>query len=107
MKEPADEKQQTDHASNDMEGPTDSILEAGLLGSLETSSQSRHHLLGSVESADNKEILAGLPEPLKTGIEVLSGLTMDDVTVHYHSSKPAQVQALAYTQGADIYLGPG
>ena len=48
-----------------------------------------------------------LPDPLKAGIESLSGLSMDDVKVHYNSSKPAQVQALAYTKGTDIYVGPG
>lgn len=49
----------------------------------------------------------GLPDNLKAGIENLSGKSMDDVTVHYNSNKPAQVQALAYTQGKDIYVGPG
>jgi hypothetical protein len=29
------------------------------------------------------------------------------VHVHYSSSKPAQAQALAYTQGTDIHVGPG
>ncbi|HKV56928.1 MAG TPA: DUF4157 domain-containing protein, partial [Ktedonobacteraceae bacterium] len=41
------------------------------------------------------------------GVENLSGLSMDDVRVHYHSSEPARVQALAYTQGTDIHVGPG
>jgi hypothetical protein len=49
----------------------------------------------------------GLPDNLKAGVEKLSGLSMDDVHVHYNSSKPAQVQALAYTQGVNIHLGPG
>ncbi len=49
----------------------------------------------------------GLPNSLKSGIEGLSGLAMDDVKVHYNSSKPAEVQALAHTQGSNIYLGPG
>lgn len=49
----------------------------------------------------------GLPDQLKTGIESLSGYSMDDVKVHYNSSKPAQVNALAYAQGTDIHLGPG
>ena len=49
----------------------------------------------------------GLPEHLKAGIETLSGMPVDDVTVHYNSSNPAQVQALAYTHGAEIYVGPG
>ena len=49
----------------------------------------------------------GLPLHLQSGIEALSGLAMDDVTVHYNSSQPAQVGALAYAQGRTIYLGPG
>ncbi len=50
---------------------------------------------------------AGLPDGLKAGVERLSGYSMDDVTVHYNSGKPAQVQAYAYAQGTDIHLGPG
>ncbi len=49
----------------------------------------------------------GLPDSLKTGIENHSGFSMDDVRVHYNSSKPATVQALAYTQGTDIHVAPG
>lgn len=49
----------------------------------------------------------GMPDNLKTGIESLSGFSMDDVRVHYNSSKPATVQALAYTQGTDIHVAPG
>ena len=49
----------------------------------------------------------GLPDSLKSGVESLSGYSLDDVRVHYNSSKPAQLQALAYTQGADIHVGPG
>jgi hypothetical protein len=49
----------------------------------------------------------GLPAQLKSGIEALSGISMDNVRVHYNSSKPAQLQALAYAQGSDIHVGPG
>jgi Domain of unknown function (DUF4157) len=49
----------------------------------------------------------GLPDHLKSGIESISGLSMDDVTVHYNSSQPAQLNALAYTQGTDIHVAPG
>lgn len=49
----------------------------------------------------------GLPDALKAGVESLSGLAMDDVRVHYNSSKPTALQALAYAQGTDIHLGPG
>lgn len=49
----------------------------------------------------------GLPDKLKVGIEHLSGLSMADVKVHYNSARPARLQALAYTQGTDIHVGPG
>ena len=49
----------------------------------------------------------GMSDRLKSNIEYLSGLSMDDVKVHYNSSKPLRLGALAYTQGTEIYLGPG
>lgn len=49
----------------------------------------------------------GLPDNLKAGVESLSGFSMDNVKVHYNSSQPAAVQALAYTQGTDIHVAPG
>ncbi len=49
----------------------------------------------------------GLPDGLKSGIESLSGMSMDGVNVHYNSSRPAQLNALAYTQGRDIHVAPG
>ena len=51
--------------------------------------------------------VSALPERLKQGVEALSGLAMDDVRVHYNSPKPAELQALAYTQGNQIFVGPG
>ncbi|KAA0592738.1 hypothetical protein J2848_006017 [Azospirillum lipoferum] len=49
----------------------------------------------------------GLPDTLKAGIEALSGVSLDDVRVYRNSPKPAGMQALAYTQGTDIHVGPG
>lgn len=49
----------------------------------------------------------GLPAKLKTGMEGLSGFSLDDVKVHYNSDKPAQLQAHAYAQGSDIHLAAG
>ncbi|WP_215907131.1 hypothetical protein [Kordia aestuariivivens] len=40
----------------------------------------------------------GLPNTLKSGMENLSGHSMDDVKVHYNSSKPAQLNAHAYAK---------
>lgn len=55
------------------------------------------------EKANN----TGLADNLKQGIENLSGMSMDNVKVHYNSSKPAQLNALAYAQGTDIHVGAG
>ena len=49
----------------------------------------------------------GLPDQLKTGVENLSGISLDDVKVHHNSAKPAQLNALAYAQGTDIHVAPG
>lgn len=49
----------------------------------------------------------GLPDNLKSGIENLSGYSMDDVKVHYNSDKPAQLNAHAYAQGTDIHITSG
>ena len=49
----------------------------------------------------------GLPDGLKSGIESISGLSLDHVKVHYNSAKPAQLNALAYAQGSHIHLSPG
>lgn len=55
----------------------------------------------------NSENNTGLSDSLKSGVEQLSGLDMSDVRVHYNSNKPAEVGALAYTQGTDIHVAPG
>lgn len=44
---------------------------------------------------------------LKVGLEGLSGMDLSGVHVHTNSSKPAQLNASAYTKGQDIHLGPG
>lgn len=49
----------------------------------------------------------GLPDQLKSGIETLSGMSMDHVKVHYNSDKPSQLQAHAYAQGSEIHVAPG
>ncbi|UJP03544.1 MAG: DUF4157 domain-containing protein [Nitrosomonas sp.] len=59
------------------------------------------------EQSSAKPNNTGLPDNLKSGIENLSGLSMDSVRVHYNSSQPAQLNALAYAQGTDIHVAPG
>lgn len=58
----------------------------------------------SVEQRPNK---TGMPDALKAGVESVSGYSLDDVRVHYNSPKPAQLQALAYTQGTEIHVASG
>lgn len=49
----------------------------------------------------------GIPDALKTSIEALSGLSLDQVKVHYNSDKPELMNAHAYTEGFNIYIAPG
>lgn len=51
--------------------------------------------------------LTGIPAQMKMDFERRSGLSFDDVRVHYNSDKPARIGALAYTQGTQVYMGPG
>ena len=59
---------------------------------------------GAVQRRPNR---TGLPDRLKAGIERLSGLSMDHIRVRRNSSKPASLDALAYTQGSEIHVAPG
>lgn len=49
----------------------------------------------------------GIPGQLKERVEQRSGFSLDDVKVHYQSTDPAKVGALAFTQGNQVFLGPG
>jgi len=69
-----------------------------------TTSETLPQLQGDVVEAENH---TGMPDRLKAGLEQLSDMDLSGVRVHKNSSKPAQLNALAYTQGQDIYVGPG
>jgi hypothetical protein len=79
-------------------GPEEEELVQGKFASAELQPQ-----LQQAPRANN----TGLPDQLKSGIESLSGLSMDHVRVHYNSAQPAQLNALAYAQGSDIHIAPG
>jgi hypothetical protein len=74
------------------------------------------HLRALQRSAGNQAVArlmaarrnaTGIPDAVKHGAEQLSGLSLDDVRVHYGSARPAALGALAYTEGSDIHVGPG
>ncbi|MBV9882470.1 MAG: DUF4157 domain-containing protein [Sphingomonadaceae bacterium] len=93
------------------------LSEAARIGAQRVALQSRPSLPAAIQrqAGDAEPVSApqrnanrtGLPDRLKAGVEALSGLSLDDVRVHYGSSRPAQLHAHAYTQGAEIHVAPG
>ncbi len=61
----------------------------------------------SLQSTVSRVNQTGLPDALKSGIESISGYSLDAVRVHYNSSQPAQLSAHAFARGTDIHLAPG
>ena len=49
----------------------------------------------------------GIPKAMQKAAEIKSGMSFSDVRVHYNSPKPAELGALAYTMGNQVYVGPG
>lgn len=74
---------------------------------LQKAGEEEDKLLQGKFPAQLKANNTGMPDNLKSGIESLSGMDMSDVKVHFNSSQPAQLNALAYAQGNDIHVGPG
>jgi hypothetical protein len=58
-------------------------------------------------SAAQRPNETGMPDNLKAGVESLSGMSLDNVKVHYNSARPAPLNALAYAQSRDIHVAPG
>jgi len=56
---------------------------------------------------ERKANRTNIPTGVKERIEGASGVSLDDVKVHYHSDKPGLVGALAFTQGNQVYMGTG
>lgn len=54
-----------------------------------------------------RENNTGIPTQLKERMEESTGLSFDDVCVHYNSVLPAKLDALAYTKGNQVKISPG
>ncbi len=105
------------------QGPEEEELMQGKFVSVQRVEEEEELLQGKFESVqriEEEELMqgkfeplqkqinnTGLPDNLKSGMEQLSGQSLDHVKVHYNSSKPAAVQAHAYAQGSEIHLASG
>jgi hypothetical protein len=107
-----------DHAlDGDVQGPVKQLRRPGdngpaMQSAVNASSQVKQ--LKASEAAANTAVIqrkksneTGLPDELKTGIESLAGMSLDHVKVVYNSSKPAEVNALAFAEGSVIHVAPG
>ena len=67
-----------------------------------------NYLFGSqCEDKDDSNKAESLTEKLINSVEVASGVSMEDTSVHFNSDRPEKIGALAYTQGRHIYVGKG
>lgn len=55
----------------------------------------------------SKASRGNVPTALRQKAEQKSGLSLQDVRVHYNSPEPSRFQAFGYALGEDIYLAPG
>jgi len=71
---------------------------------------------GAVQKKESEKTVVspnrtGIPDAMKARFEQASGFSFDDVRVYYNSDKPTHLQthlqALAYTQGNQVYIAPG
>lgn len=61
----------------------------------------------NVSQKKNNINKTGIPIQMKNFFEYSSGMSLDDVKVHYHSQKPMLLNAHAYTQGNQVYITNG
>lgn len=66
-------------------------------------------LVKNVKKNHNKDRdkITGIPVHMKNYIENQTGLSYDDVRIHYNSNQPSRFKALGYTQGNNIFLKQG
>lgn len=77
---------------------------AEIQSNLQSAANSSTHQTQTIQAKANN---TGLPDQLKSGLEEVSGYSMDDVKVHYNSPEPSKLNAHAYAQGAEIHISPG
>jgi hypothetical protein len=102
---------QNENTSNQTTDFVDNSPEAQQAKQLQNMADNSAESLGMQEWESNveqsKENTTGLPDDLKTNLEAMSGMSLDQVKVHYNSSKPAKLDAYAYAEFPNIYIAPG
>lgn len=66
-----------------------------------------YQTVGEKRIIREQESRTGIPPHIQERCEAMTGVSFDDVRIHYGSGKPARLGALAYTQGDHVYIGPG
>lgn len=74
---------------------------------MKTEGKGTNSAVGSVKRHISRENRTGIPQQLKERMEQNTGLSFDNVRVHYNSSLPKKLDALAYTKGNQVEIGPG
>ncbi|WP_343606139.1 DUF4157 domain-containing protein [Fluviicola sp.] len=100
-------KTHASHSDSQTSGKSEATRQASAETILQAYKTGTTQLQTQEEPLQKKENKTGLPDNLKSGVENLSGHSLDDVKVHYNSAKPVALQAHAYAQGSDIHVAPG
>jgi hypothetical protein len=78
------------------------------LTDISTEAQESAQLQENADSFSKQETNdTGIPNEIKSGIEQLSGVSLDGVKVYYNSDKPAEIGADAYADGTNVYIAKG
>lgn len=80
---------------------------AGFMMKKKEKEKDTEHALKSKRHSIRSENRTGIPAQLKERVEEGMGVSLDDVQVHYNSTLPEKLDALAYTRGNQVEIGPG
>jgi len=103
----ADNASHTSLVNNRPEAQTMRSLQDSASNSAPVQQLKAYQTMADQATVQRQANTTGMPDNLKSGIENLSGYSMNDVKVHYNSDKPAQLNAHAYAQGTQIHIASG
>lgn len=80
---------------------------SGALMRIRKEEESRNSAAGGFSRTAGYGNHTGIPTQLKERVEQSTGMSLNDVRVHYNSILPAKLDALAYTKGNQVEISPG